>query len=487
MKIAIIGAGMSGLGMARALKKAGFEEITLYEKDAGLGGTWFKNTYPGSGCDVPSHLYSYSFALNPHWSRKWAEQKEILAYFESFADKNDLRRHIVFNTAITKATFDAKSSCWTLRTSQGKRLVADILIAGTGQLSTPYIPDIPGLKNFQGTVFHSAQWNHDVNLKNKHVVSVGNGASAVQFVPRIAPLVKKLSIVQRAPNWIVPKLDRPFKAWEKKLFALVPLTMRIYRAFIYWQLEARFFSFRQHKGKKPFIAWEKLARGLSVKYLHSVIKDAKLRQKLTPNYPVGCKRILISSDYYQTLLKDNVHVVTDSIKAITPTGVELRHGKSIKADVLILATGFRATDFITPVVIQGLQGKRLHQVWKGGASAYKGITVAGFPNFYMLYGPNTNLGHNSIIFMVECQVRYIMKCIKALRQGRFRTMSIKKTVMKKYNTAINKSLKQTVWAGACESWYKTKDGKITNNWPSWTVRYYLETRKVNLKAFDKKK
>jgi cation diffusion facilitator CzcD-associated flavoprotein CzcO len=470
LSVAILGAGAAGLCMAIRLRKAGIESFTILEKGQSVGGTWRDNTYPGSGCDVPSMLYSYSFEPKADWSRKFAGQAEIVDYFEGVARKYGLMPHIRFNTEATEARFDEAAGLWRIRTASGEEIVANVLVSGVGQLNRPAFPKIDGLDAFKGAQFHSARWDHSVDLTGKNIAVIGNGASAIQFVPEIAPKVGKLTIFQRTPNWCVPKADRPFTEREKKLFRAFPWLVRAQRWLTWVTLERNFLAFTQGS------FFGKLFEKATLKELETHIADPELRKKLTPDYPAGCKRILLTNDWFPTLARPNVAVETSHIARITENAVVTQDGVSHPADVVIFATGFESTDFLAPMKIVGRGNADLNDVWAAGAEAHRGVAVAGFPNFFMLYGPNTNLGHNSIIFMIECQVNYIGQCVEALQNGKLRYIDVRKEAMAEFNAALQKDMQKTVWAAGCSSWYKTADGKVTNNWSSFTAKYWWEMR-----------
>ena len=476
-RVAILGAGFAGICMAIQLKKAGFQDFTLYEKAGGIGGTWRDNSYPGAACDVRSHLYSFSFEPNPDWSRTYATQPEILRYLEHCVDKYDLRPHLRFHTAMESARFDAARGLWHLRTRDGQELEADVVVSGVGQLNRPYVPPLPGLESFGGTLFHSARWNHEHDLSGETVAVIGNGASAIQFIPHIAPKVGKLLVLQRSPNWLISKSDKKVGALKKWLLRRFPSLAALHRTAIYWELEARFFAFRHHSFLSKL--FEQVARF----HLRRSISNPKLREALTPDYPVGCKRILLSDDYYPTLERENVELVTSGIERIEGKGLFTQDGRRHEVDTLIFATGFEATSFLAPMRIQGLGGRDLREQWKDGAEAYLGLAVSGFPNLYTLYGPNTNLGHNSIVLMIEHQVRYIVQCLEAMRERDLLWLDVTPEAMTAFNTELQQRLSTTVWAANCGSWYKTASGKITNNWSGFVTDFDRRTRQPDWVAF----
>ncbi|WP_111496259.1 flavin-containing monooxygenase [Marinobacter bohaiensis] len=478
LNIVIIGSGFGGLGMAMQLKRAGFGHFTILEKADSLGGTWRDNTYPGAACDVQSHLYSYSFEPKSDWSRKFGLQPEIRSYLEQCADKYRLHEHIRFNTEVTAARFDRASAQWRIETRDGQEHRAHVLIPGCGQLNQPAMPDIDGLDRFQGPLFHSARWDHDVDLAGKRVAVIGTGASAIQFVPQIVPEVASLKLFQRSGAWVIPKPDRPFTGFEQWLFEAMPLADRLYRAFIYWRIETRALAFTRFGFLLNGLKWQ--TRRLARRH----VRDPDKRAKLIPDYPVGCKRILISNDWFPAVDDDRVDLVTDPIESVDDNAVITQGGVRHPVDAIILGTGFRATDFLTPMTITGLDGRDLNAVWKDGAEAYKGISVAGFPNLFLLYGPNTNLAHSSIVFMLESQIRYVIKCLRLLRDPALRYMDVKADRQHDYNARLQETLSHTVWEAGCHSWYKTASGRNTNNWPGFTFSFRLMTSKLELSDYD---
>ncbi|MEJ5256139.1 MAG: NAD(P)/FAD-dependent oxidoreductase [Acidimicrobiales bacterium] len=477
-RVAILGAGAGGLCMAIALRRAGIDSFVIFEKSDGVGGTWRDNTYPGACCDAKSHLYSYSFELWPEWSQHFAAQPEILDYFEHCADAYGLRPHLRCNTEVTALTWEEESREWIVETRSGERSRFDVVVSGLGQLNRPFVPDIEGLERFEGTTFHSARWNHDHDLTGRRVAVIGNAASGVQFIPQIAPKVAQLYVYQRSANWILPRINPPYSERTKQLFRDVPGAMRLYRAFLYVSYESRFSMMRRDSRLGRMI--EVLAK----RYLESVVDDPELREALTPDFPAGCKRLLISSDYYPALTRENVELVTSPIDHITSEGIVTEDGKLRPVDTIIFGTGFDSTHFLAPLVVKGRDGRTLEDVWREGAEAYLGIAVSGFPNLFMLYGPNTNLGHNSIIFMIECQVHYIMRLLdRMMRVGRS-CVDVVPEVMAEYNRELQQAMHETVWESGCRSWYKNEYGKVTNNWPHTTLRYWLETRRPKPAAFE---
>ncbi len=474
--VVIVGAGISGLCMAIKLKQAGIDDITILEKTGDVGGTWLHNTYPGCACDVPSMLYSFSFELKYDWSRKYAPQSEILDYLRHCADKFNVRKHIQFNTAVEEAKFDEAANVWRINTSDGEQLEASIFISAVGQLSRPKMPQIDGLDTYQGEAFHTANWNHDFDYEDKEVAVVGNGASAIQVVPELAKKARKVRVFQRSPNWIARRYDYPYPGIAQAALRWIPGLAKLHRLWFYLQSDARIFFYqRRNFLNNGFTAWVK---GQMKKRL-----PQKLHSTVIPSYPAGCKRVLLSNNYLESLSRDNVEVTPHGVSEITPGG--LRAGdKDWQADAIVFATGFESSQFLVPMQITGRDGADLHHAWEKRPKTYMGMLAAGFPNFFMLYGPNTNLGHSSIIFMVECQVRYIVKCLKAMQQQNAASIEVKPAAVKAFDKQLQKELKQKVWNGYVSSWYKTADGHIVNNWSGSTTAYEKVTRRPDETAFE---
>ena len=469
----IIGAGFGGTGMAIRLKQRGEDSLLVIEKAGDVGGTWRDNTYPGAACDVPSHLYSYSFEPKFDWSRRFAPQADIHAYLRHCADKYDVRRHVRFDTEVSDARFDEQHNVWQVQTTTGEHFTARFLITATGQLNRPAWPTIAGANEFKGERFHSARWDHGVDLDGKRVAVIGTGASAIQFVPAIAGRVKQLTLFQRSAPWVVPKPDRTYHRVEQQLMEKLPLLQKLDRARVYAMYETRVLAFTNLQRIMKVYEFNAL------RYLRKFIRDPALQKKLTPDYPIGCKRILISNDYLPALARDNVSVVTDSIERFDHDGLHTRDGTHHPVDVVIYGTGFQATDFLAPMAITGRDGRNLNEVWRDGAEAYLGMTVHGFPNLFMLYGPNTNLGHSSIIYMLESQMNHVIACMDAMDDTGATTLEVRDTVQAGFNHALQARITNSVWDQGCTSWYKTESGKNTNNWPGFTFNYRLLTRSVN--------
>lgn len=480
-RIAIIGTGFGGIGLAIRLKKAGFSNFILFEKAGDVGGVWRDNTYPGAACDVPSHLYSFSFEQDLGWLNRYGKAAEIHQYLRHCTDKYDLRPHILFNTEITAASFDDTTGLWTLQTNQGETCQANVMVAAVGQLNRPAYPKLTGMDSFAGKSFHSARWDHDYDLTGKRVAVIGTGASAIQFVPEIVPQVAHLDLYQRSAPYVIPKPDKAYPPLEKALFKHVPLLQSLDRAWQYSFHEVRLLGFTASVNETVLVEY------LFQKHIREVIKDHKLRHRLTPDYPIGCKRILVSNDWYKTLLNLKIDIVSEDIAEIVPQGIRTADGKVREVDAIIYGTGFAATDFLAPMHISGLNGQVLKQTWQQGAEAYLGLTVHGFPNLFMLYGPNTNLGHSSIVYMLESQFNYVLDALKKLQQNGLRYLNVKQDIQTRFNGDIQQRMKKTMWAQGCSSWYVTAEGKNTNNWPGFTFDYRERTRKLNLHDYDLRK
>jgi len=476
-RVVIVGSGFGGLGMAIRLTQAGVTDVTVLEKASSLGGTWRDNTYPGSGCDVPSHLYSLSFAPNPDWTRRFPTQPEILDYLERTADEFDVRRLIRFDAEVEALTFDEPSGAWTVRLADGDELVADVVVTATGQLNRPYVPPIEGLESFAGTAFHSARWRHDHDLAGERVGVIGIGASAIQFVPAIADEAGHLTLFQRSVNYVAPKPDGPIGERTREAFRRSTLLRLAYRASIWARFEWKFLALRQGStiGR---LGEQRFRQGLA-----QAATDRLPEEAVVPDYPLGCRRILISNDWLPTLHRDDVEVVTDRVERIEPDAV-VAGGKRHEVDTIVFGTGFRATDFLAPIEVTGRGGRRLSDAWADGAEAHLGITVSGFPNLFLLYGPNTNLGHNSIIFMLERQMNWILAALRHLGSSGARWLDVRPEAQRASNRRVQEELSRTVWGGVCHSWYKNAAGRITNNWSTFTYRYWWRTRRFDPAEFE---
>jgi cation diffusion facilitator CzcD-associated flavoprotein CzcO len=478
MEIAILGAGAGGLCAATQLRRHGIDSFTIYEKSDGVGGTWRDNSYPGAACDIPSHLYSFSYERKHDWSRRYAPQPEILAYFEEVTDRYGLRPHLRTGCEVTQIEWREDQRRWELTLDTGELARADVVISGLGQLNRPYVPEISGLDTFEGTSFHSARWDHDHDLTGERVAVVGTGASAIQFVPPVAEQAERTFVFQRTPNWLVPKQDKEFSPLAKAAFRWVPGVDRLYRSFLWARQELSWLNFAGNQ------AMQGMFRKLTADHLEEQVPDPALRDRFTPEYPIGCKRVLISSDWFPTLQRPDVELVEDAIVRVEPDAVVTAEGTRREVDTIIFGTGFRTTEFLVPMEVLGRDGVSIHDAWKGGARAHLGVTVPGFPNLFLLYGPNTNLAHNSIILMIECQVRHVLACLSALGERDRRTIEPTPEAAEAFDAETQARVEGTVWAAGCPSWYKNDEGRITNNWSGSTIEFWRRTRSTDWSQFS---
>lgn len=477
VNVAILGTGFSGLGMAIRLKQAGHDDFVVLEKASEIGGTWRDNTYPGCACDVPSHLYSFSFALNPDWSRAYSPQPEIRAYLRQCAERFGILPHIRWETLVAEARWDDAAQCWRLNTSQGP-LVADILIMGNGPLSEPSLPAIPGIADFAGKLFHSAQWDHAHDLTGERVAVIGTGASAIQIVPQIQPRVSQLLLFQRTPPWIVPRLDHPIAPWQQDLYRKLPLAQRAVRTLIYWQRElgALAMVYRPQMLKS--------AEKVAMKHLAAQVPDPELRARLTPNYRMGCKRILPSDTFYPALSQPNVALITERIREVRPHSIITADGQARAVDTIICATGFHVTDTQNATSVFGRDGRSLAALWGASPSAYYGTAVAGFPNLFLLIGPNTGLGHTSMVLMIEAQITYILDALRTMQYRNARTLEVQPAAYKAYNAEIDQRMAGTVWSSGCASWYLDANGRNSTLWPGFTFAFRRRLRHFDPEHYE---
>lgn len=471
--VVIVGSGYSGVCIAIKLKEAGINNFTILEKEDELGGTWYINTYPGAACDVQSHLYSFSF--EPYdWTRTFPQQKELNVYIKHCISKYKLGPHAKVNSTVTSAVFNEQEGLWLVTTNNNEQFKTKFLVTGAGALNDPAYPDIKGMDTFEGTKFHSSIWDHKFDFKGKNVAVIGSGASAIQFVPELVPLVKNLFLFQRTPNWIMPKADRPFKSWERKLFTTMPLARKIYREGLYWGKETRVIAFVK------FPSLLKLVSKPVEKELRKVIKDPELQKAMIPDYTMGCKRILLANNYYPAIIKENVKVITDGINHVTKNSIVTKTGKEVNVDAIIYATGFKATKLLCTINIVGNGGKVLNDVWKENVEGYLGTTVAGFPNLFIMTGPNTGVGHTSMIHIIESQAKYVMDGIKYLLNKNIKSATLKEDVQKEFNDYVQTEMKNTVWqSGGCVSWYQDDKGRNPILWPGFTYKFRKMTSKFD--------
>jgi cation diffusion facilitator CzcD-associated flavoprotein CzcO len=482
-KVVIVGTGFSGLGMAIGLKKAGVHDFVILEKAGEVGGTWRENTYPGCGCDIMSLLYSFSFEPKADWSRMFPKQAELLEYIKEVVAKYELEQHIRFDTEVTGAEYGDADDTWGVTVAgagaePGEVVRGRSLVAGMGPLHQPSIPDLPGLDSFEGTTFHSAEWNHDYDLTGKRVAVIGTGASAIQFVPRVAKQAGSLTLFQRTPPWILPKPDRRVTGVEKALFRRVPGVQRGYRNGIYLMQESFVLGF-----KNPRLL--KAASGLAKWHLNRQVKDPELRRKLTPDYTMGCKRTLVSSDYYPALTRPNVQVTTEGIAEVRPHSIVTKDGVEHPVDAIIFGTGFHVTDAFEHAHIVGRDGVKIQDAWQDGVEAHLGVSVAGFPNLFLLLGPNSGLGHNSMIFIIEAQVRYVLRCLRMRDAAGGSRIAVRSSAQDRFNRWVQAKSEGAVWvAGGCTSWYLDRNGVNRAAWPASTVNYWLRTRRLDPADFE---
>lgn len=476
----IVGTGFSGIGMAIRMLKQGRTDFVVLEKANEVGGTWRDNSYPGCACDIQSHMYSFSYEQNPHWSRAFAPQAEILDYLKHVADKYGLRDYIRFGRKMSAATWDEQQRRWHVRTEHGEEFVAQFVVCGVGALHLPQYPTVEGIERFQGATFHSADWDHDYDLRGKRVAVIGTGASAIQFVPQIAPEVAEMTVFQRTPPWIMPKSDHAMPGWIRSLFQRVPGAQRTYRHFLYWILEARAIGFNGHPTLLK--AAEKIAKW----NMRRTISEPGLRDKLTPDYRMGCKRVLISNDYFPALNRSNVNVVTDGIAEVREHSVVDNAGVEREVDAIIYGTGFHVTDAFDYLDVTGENDRDLSTEWSSqGMETHRGITVEGFPNLFFLLGPNTGLGHNSVVFMIESQVRYVLEAMELVERSGAGALRVRGEAQEAFQEHIQRKLEQGVWTqGGCTSWYLDAKGINRTIWPGFTWKYWLQTRKVEASEYE---
>lgn len=473
LDVVILGAGFGGLCMAIKLLESGNQNFIILEKGGEVGGTWNFNSYPGAACDVQSHLYSFSFEGKSDWSKRYAGQAEIHRYILDVTEKHNLRAYTRCQQEVVSANFDESTALWTIRTFSGDVFVCRHWVLASGPLHVPSIPTLPGIEKFKGKAFHSAQWDHDYDFSGKNVVSIGTGGSAIQYVPEIAPLVKQLYVCQRTPAWVIPRDERSYAGVEKSLFSRFPVLRKLHRARLYWSNESRLLPIYN-----PAVA--RVLQKLASLFIRYQVKDPVIAEKLTPDYTLGCKRILISNKYFPAFNRANVELVTEGIKEIREHSIVTKDGVERPMDCIIYGTGFVVDPriYMKNFELTGLPGHTLAEDWKHGMPAYYGTTVSGYPNMYQLVGPNTGLGHNSIIFMIEAQVHYIMECLKAVKEKGADYLDVKKSAQDDFNAEIAGAFKGTVWTSGCQSWYQSADGQNFMLWPYSTWKFWMRTRKV---------
>ena len=472
-RVVVVGAGFGGIGMAIALRRAGIQDFLVVDKGDGPGGTWRDNTYPGAACDVPAHLYSFSFRPG-RWSGRFPPQREILDYLCALTEEHGLGPHLRFRSGVASCQFDEQRALWSITLSDGETLQARAVVSAVGQLNRPALPDIAGRTGFSGPSWHSARWDHGVDLTGKRVAVVGTGASAIQFMPEIAKTAARVHVYQRTPPYVLPKTDRRYGDGEQAFYDRFPVLRKAdrLRIFLYGELLTSGFVLSPKLLAGPMQLWRR--------QLRTQITDPRLRAKCIPDYVMGCKRVLFSNDWYPALARPNVDLVTEPIERIVPDGVVTADGTTRQADAIVYGTGFRTLDFLAPMQVTGPGGHRLDEAWHDGAEAYLGISVTGFPNFFMLYGPNTNLGGNSILYMLEGQIGYVARALRALDSEGLDWIDVRPEVQRSFNTWVAGSSRTSVWESGCHSWYTTASGRNTNNWPDHTFLYRHRVRRFDL-------
>ncbi|MBA0126204.1 NAD(P)/FAD-dependent oxidoreductase [Haloechinothrix sp. YIM 98757] len=476
--VLIIGAGFAGLGTAIRLKQAGITDFVILERGSDVGGTWRDNTYPGAACDVPSLLYSFSFVPNPDWRRAYSGSREILEYIHHMVDTFDLRRHIRFHTNVTGLEYHEETALWSARTEDGSSFTARAAVMATGPLSNASLPDIPGIDTYQGHTIHSARWDHDYDFTGKHVAVIGTGASGVQIIPELAARARKVKVFQRTPGWVLPKPNPGHPAWLTAAFRRAPVVQAFLRQALFWGHEAIALG----------VVWDSMAttalQGLARTYLRLAVKDSWLRRQLTPDFRIGCKRILMTSDYYPALQRDNCKLITWPIYTLSPNGIRTAEGIEHDVDCIVFATGFDVCKTGTPFPITGPGGRSLGDDWAAGAQAYKSVSVAGYPNLFFTFGPNSGPGHNSVLVYNEAQIDYIVKAVELIHDQHVRTLEVRKDIQDGFNHDIQKRLARTTWNSGCTSWYLTEDGFNATMYPGFATQYARQLATLDLDDYE---
>jgi cation diffusion facilitator CzcD-associated flavoprotein CzcO len=468
--VAVVGGGFGGVGAAVMLKREGYEDVTVFEKGERVGGVWQHNTYPGAACDIPSHLYEYSFAPN-RWSRRFSPGPEIRSYIEGVARRFGVFDKVRTGTAVISASWDEERGKWLLETSAGPH-EADVLLTACGQLSVPKVPPVSGLSDFEGPAFHTAEWRHDVDLAGKRVAVIGTGCSAIQVVPAIQPEVAQLDVYQRSPGWTLAKGDFAYSRLLRSVFRRLPALRRLDRASVYAFQELAAAAFTRHRWLLP------LFRLLGMRQIKAAISDPKLRRKVTPTYEFGCKRIMLTDDWYPTLTRDNVELVAEGIDRVTPGGIRDATGVERPTDAIVLATGFASHDFIAPMAITGREGRTLEDAWSEVARAYLGLSVPGFPNMFLLYGPNTNGGSGSVVNTLECGIAHVLAALGEMERAEASRIEVSRGAAADFDRELRAALAKTVWQSGCSNWYVDENGNDPNNWPWVWSAYRRRTREL---------
>jgi cation diffusion facilitator CzcD-associated flavoprotein CzcO len=468
LRVVVVGAGFGGIAAAIELQRQGIADVTILERAGGLGGTWRHNTYPGAACDVPSHLYSYSFAQRTDWTRLCSPQPEILAYAKEVARRHGVDRLVVGDTEVTACHWDDTTATWSVQTAGNTTYEADAIVLATGQLHRPALPEIPGAERFAGRLMHSAEWDPELDLRDQRVAVIGTGASAVQFVPEIARVARSLTIFQRTGNWFLPRRNRPYPRLWRAAVAHVPGLQRWRRAFVTHYGEALTAMIRHPK------TLGRIGAARSALFMRAQLRDPELRRKAWPDYAFGCKRVLFSSAFLPALARDNVELVTDAITSIGPDGPVTGDGRTIEVDTIIYATGFRTNDFVAPMEVTGVAGRTLREAWSGGATAHLGITVPGFPSMFLMYGPNTNTSGGSILVYLEAQAAYLAQALALVRSRGGAALDVRPEVATRSDGEVQGRFAGTAWT-ACDSWYRDGEGRIVANWPGYMREYVRAT------------
>ncbi len=478
--VAIIGAGFAGLGMGIRLKMEGTRSFVIFERADELGGTWRDNVYPGCACDVPSLMYSFSFDQNPNWSRTYSSQPEILAYLKQSALRFKVREHIRFKEEVNLLRFDEAEGCWLVETRSGQQVKAKVVVGGLGPLNRPTIPDIAGKESFAGVSFHSSQWDTEFDVSNKRLAIIGTGASAIQIVPEVAKSAQQVTIFQRTPPWIVPRNDGPTSQIRQSLFGRAPILQKTMRGLLYWRLEAQVMGFLGNK------FMQKKGQEIAEKHIEDSIADPALRKAVTPSYTFGCKRVLLSDDYYPALQRPNVELVTTAISEIKTDSIVDQNGTERHFDAIVFCTGFMASQIMLDMKIYGRKNHELMAEWQeNGPEAYYGLSVPNYPNLFFLLGPNTGLGHHSVVHIIESQHHYVMDYLRLLDEENVPYLDLKPEIYTQHNADIQQKLQKTVWqSGGCQSWYQMDSGKNTTLWPGTTIGYRRQTAKVDRAVYE---
>jgi cyclohexanone monooxygenase len=469
--VGIIGAGPGGLALGIFLRRAGFRDFTIFDREDGVGGTWRINTYPGLACDVRSHLYSYSFDLNANWSRVWSGQREILDYFERCAQRYELGPNLRLHTEITAARWDAGTNTWQLSTGSGEEHRFDVVVSAVGMFTRPVLPALVEDEPFAGTLMHTARWDHSVDLADARVAVLGTGSTASQLVPEVAKVAKKVYSVQRSPTWIMPKPDRPYTQREKWVFTHVPFAKKIYRTRLWLRSESNISVIEDGSDKTQEF------KGIALRVLESTVSDEELRRRLTPDHPFGCKRLVFATDYLQTLTQPHVEVVSSPARSLRARTLVTEDGTEMEVDVVVCATGYAAADYLGQIDVAGEDGTTLREKWAEGAYAYLGMAVPDVPNFFMLYGPNTNVGSNSVIFMLEAQARYIVRALKYMRSRRKTYIAVRPQAMATFIAKIDEWMEGTVWLTRCSNYFRAANGRVVTQWPRSALAFWGATRR----------